>query len=226
MKFKWILRVKNFEIPVIGIIIFLIVFIWSLGMILAPLTLPPDSVKDLSGITMKSDNEDMIEDMNPYARHYYESGDTNCHTKVERSFFVNGNQMPFCARDVGIFFGMAMGLFIVLFIRFELKLWWIIGGLVPMGVDWVLQSYLLLYNNNFTRLLTGGITGVVVTFALGYVIWDVSKSAEYRAVLKSQPPTPGYNPPELGSSIDSEVHENIKDEDPVDTNPPSDMQDQ
>ena len=33
----------------------------------------------------------------------------NCHNKHERSWTVNGNQMPVCVRDVGIFAGLALG---------------------------------------------------------------------------------------------------------------------
>jgi uncharacterized membrane protein len=33
----------------------------------------------------------------------------NCHNKHERSWEINGNQMPVCTRDVGIFFGLAIG---------------------------------------------------------------------------------------------------------------------
>lgn len=81
MKFKWIIKFKGFEIPVIGIIIFLLVTIWSLGMILAPLTLPPNSVDDLTGTVGPIENANVTGDMNSYARFYYQAGDVNCHTK-------------------------------------------------------------------------------------------------------------------------------------------------
>ena len=42
-------------------------------------------------------------DLDPYAAFIYGFGDLNCHTKAERSWEVNGNQMPVCVRDVGIF---------------------------------------------------------------------------------------------------------------------------
>jgi uncharacterized membrane protein len=187
----WILKVKDTEIPTVGIIIFLGVTIWSLGMIIAPLTLPANSVGDLTPDQEKDrwgvgtvDHAEITKDMNPYGKHYYEAGDFNCHTLKERSFLINGNQMPFCARDVGIFFGMAIGLGLALFIRFELKLWWLFGGLVPMGVDWLLNSYLGIYHNNLTRLGTGGLAGIVITLALGYVVYDISKDAEIKKRFK------------------------------------------
>ncbi len=187
MKFKWIISWKGFEIPTIGIIIFLIVFIWSLGMIIAPLTLPSNSVQDLTGSVGKVENSDITKDMNPYAKHYYDSGDINCHTIKERSFFINGNQMPFCVRDIAIFFGMALGLGIVLFVRFPLKWWWLVGGLVPIGLDGGLQLLTSYESNNLFRLLTGGLAGIVTTFALGWVIYDMSKSAKMKRALALEP---------------------------------------
>ncbi len=182
----WIIKVKKFEVPLVGIIIFVIITIWSLGMIIAPLTLPPNSVNDLTGTVGPVDNLDQTEDMNGYARFYYQAGDTNCHTIKERSFFINGNQMPFCARDVAIFFGMALGMGIVLFVRFPIKLWWVIGGLIPIGLDGGLQLVTSYESNNLFRVLTGGLAGVITMLALGFVVYDISKDAQLRSDFKKQ----------------------------------------
>ena len=213
MRFKWIISLKGFEIPTIGIIIFLIVFIWSLGLIIAPLTLPPNSVKDLTGKVGIIDNEEITKNMNPYAKHYYEAGDFNCHTIKERSFFINGNQMPFCARDVAIFFGLAIGLGLVLFIRIPLKWWWLIGGLVPIGLDGGLQLITSYESNNLFRLLTGGLAGLITSFALGWVIYDMSKSAEMKRSLASE------TPQERESFSDFEDKETLTEELNIDKEP-------
>ncbi len=47
-----------------------------------------------------------------YPRIIYYFGDFNCHQMEHRSFVINGNQMPMCARDVGIFGGLSFGLII------------------------------------------------------------------------------------------------------------------
>ncbi len=180
MKFKWLLRWRGFEIPVITFIVFLVALIWSLGTIIAPLTLPADSVSDLTGKVGTVENEDITEDMNPYAKFYYQAGDANCHTIKERSFFINGNQMPFCVRDVAIFSGLALGLGIALFWVPEIRWWWIIGGLVPIGVDGTVQLLTSYESTNPVRLLTGGLAGLVCALALGYVIYDASKVFEFR----------------------------------------------
>lgn len=155
-------------------------------MIIAPLTLPPNSVQDLTGKVGTIENEEITKDMNPYAKHYYQAGDFNCHTIKERSFFINGNQMPFCVRDVAIFFGLAIGLGLVLFMRIPLKWWWIIGGLIPIGLDGGLQLITSYESNNLFRLLTGGLAGLVTAFALGWVIYDISKSAEMKKSLAQE----------------------------------------
>ena len=83
---------------------------WLLMVLVAPWTLDSGTVTDLSGLPSSIDNRSQIEDMNPFAAAIYLLGDFNCHQKVERSLFLNDNQMPFCARDVGIFIGLALGM--------------------------------------------------------------------------------------------------------------------
>tara|TARA_Y100001970_G_C14258495_1_gene877487 strand:- start:3169 stop:3915 length:747 start_codon:yes stop_codon:yes gene_type:complete len=48
-------------------------------------------------------------DLNPIFAFTYAFGDLNCHQKHERSWEINGNQMPVCARDIGIFLGFVIG---------------------------------------------------------------------------------------------------------------------
>lgn len=188
MRFKYIIVWRGYEIPVIGVIIFLIAAIWASGMVLAPLTLPSDSVNDLTGSVGAQDYEEITDDMNPYAKFYYEAGDFNCHTIKERSFFINGNQMPFCVRDVAIFLGLAFGLGLVLFKRIPLKMWWLIGGLIPIGVDGTVQLMTPYESNNVFRLITGLLAGLVTSLALGYVIYDASRAAEMKRAAASALP--------------------------------------
>ncbi|HJL55174.1 MAG: DUF2085 domain-containing protein [Candidatus Thalassarchaeaceae archaeon] len=48
-------------------------------------------------------------DLNPAWASVYAIGDLNCHQKHQRSWEVNGNQMPVCVRDIGIMLGFAIG---------------------------------------------------------------------------------------------------------------------
>jgi uncharacterized membrane protein len=191
MKFKWMFYWRGYEIPTIALIIFIITALWSSGLIIAPLTLPSNSVKDLSGSVGIIDNTNITEDMNPYARFYYGLGDSQCHQIKDRSFFLNGNQIPFCVRDSAIFLGMALGLGIALFKRYPIKLWWIIGGLIPIGLDGGLQLVTSYESNNVFRLITGGLAGIVTTLALGFVLWDISKVQAMKRELVVPPAITG-----------------------------------
>ena len=48
-------------------------------------------------------------ELNPIAAVTYAIGDLNCHQKHQRSWEINGNQMPVCVRDLGILLGFTLG---------------------------------------------------------------------------------------------------------------------
>ena len=112
-------------------------FFFLISFFLVPFYLPEDSVPKLSGRANAFDyhsddgwgniqtsgngdvghnqskyGEFVWSDLDPYAAFIYGFGDLNCHTKAERSWEINGNQMPVCVRDVGIFLGIAIGGFL------------------------------------------------------------------------------------------------------------------
>jgi hypothetical protein len=94
---------RRFELVMALILMALVAMVF-----IAPYTLPYGSVPDLSGRIGFIDNAMIISHMNPFAQAVYYVGDLNCHQIVERSFFLNGNEMPMCSRDLGIFIGMAL----------------------------------------------------------------------------------------------------------------------
>jgi uncharacterized membrane protein len=144
---------------------------WVLCMFLAPLSLPAGSVTDLSGSVGLVDNANQTAKMNPFARWVYAGGDVNCHQKASRSLYVNGNEMPYCSRDLGIFIGMMLGALFGLYIVLDLKVWYIIGGLAPLGVDGVGQLLGLWESTNPVRLLTGGLAGFITGIALAFIFY-------------------------------------------------------
>ena len=93
-------------------------FFLFISFFIAPLISEPDTITDLSGRANALDyhNDDgqnfTWTDLNFYSASIYAFGDLNCHQKHERSWSINGNQMPVCVRDVGIFAGLALGGFI------------------------------------------------------------------------------------------------------------------
>ncbi len=114
-------------------------FGYLLSSFLVPALLPTDTVPELSGRANAIDymskdsswgdwgNEPHPEDgsmghdqsehggqfawseLDLFSAFIYAFGDINCHQKHERSWEINGNQMPICTRDVGIFAGIAVG---------------------------------------------------------------------------------------------------------------------
>ena len=118
---RWVMYVSGF---------FLVSFF------LAPLTLAPGTVNHLDGRANAIDfysvdgwgsagnqpdgsgsggdphdegNHFAWSELNPYAGFIYAFGDLNCHQKHERSWELNGNQLPVCVRDIGIFAGLFLG---------------------------------------------------------------------------------------------------------------------
>ena len=177
---------------------------------LAPYLLPSDSVPELSGRANaidyafesswgNSDHGDggiaghnqtlhggdfVWSDLNPIWALVYGFGDINCHQKHERSWEINGNQMPVCVRDIGIFLGFSLGCLVFGLRGFNrwtvrdtflsafpdkwlleiyqkdlrmIAMVSIIGiGIIPMGVDGFTQLLLDSYeSNNFLRIVTG-----------------------------------------------------------------------
>lgn len=134
--------------------------VW-LGLVLvAPFTLPPGSVTDLSGRVSAIDNADQLAGMNPLAAAVYWAGDANCHQLASRSYFLNGNQMPFCARDLGLFAGLVLGMAVALFTQVRPRLYLVALGFVPMALDGGWQLLTDYESNNAVRLLTGILAGV------------------------------------------------------------------
>ncbi|MGM0510294.1 MAG: DUF2085 domain-containing protein [Thermoplasmatota archaeon] len=99
------------------IIFFALIFFYTVSLFIAPLTLEPGTVKDLDGNANMIDYSGKWSEMNPYHRAIYLFSDFNCHQKHYRSYFINDNQMPVCARDVGIFIGMSVGFLMMAFVR-------------------------------------------------------------------------------------------------------------
>jgi len=142
---------------------------WLVIVLAAPFTLPANSVLDLSGRPGVVDNSAAEGRMNLFAQAVYVIGDVNCHQIKDRSFFLNGNEMPFCSRDVGIFFGLAVGMLIVL--AFGPKFYWLafIAMTIPILVDGGLQLVSSYESNNLVRFLTGAVGGAAVSYLLGYM---------------------------------------------------------
>ena len=140
--------------------------IWSLMIIGGPLMLEPGVTGDLSGSVGLYDNKEVIQKMNPINKIVYYLGDVNCHQLSHRSYEYNNNQMPFCARDVGIFAGLSIGFIFSLGRRIELTLPIVILSLLPIGLDGTIQLFTDYESTNPKRIITGLIAGIATGIAL------------------------------------------------------------
>ena len=147
-------------------------------------------------------------ELNPVFGLVYAFGDINCHQKHDRSWKINENQMPVCARDVGIFMGFFMGSlffrmrgynrwtvrdsFLSVFDddsiesvylndgRLRLMILFLALGIVPMAMDGFTQLLTAYESTNIIRVITG--------FMAGFVIgWFVSSALSSRPELFDSP---------------------------------------
>lgn len=180
--------------------------IWLLLLILAPLTLPVDSLYlGNRGGANRMDFVDVWKGMPLFQRVIYTIGDFNCHQMSSRSFFINGNQLPFCSRDIGVFSGFVIGSVLVsllgylpnlyrsLFYPFPQELrkillkrpriWATIMGIIfllPFVFDGTVQMLTPYESNNTLRFLTGIFAGTAVMVYTGAFI--ISSIAEMKAL--------------------------------------------
>lgn len=139
---------------------------WLAVVLIAPLSLPNGSVKDLSGAVGRLDNPGQEARMNLFAQAVYTVGDIECHQIAERSFYLNGNELPICSRDVGISIGLMVGMAIgLLYIR-RINPLLLAVGLLPMLLDGGIQAISSYQSNNTLRIVTGLIAGAAMALLL------------------------------------------------------------
>ncbi|MFO7676795.1 MAG: DUF2085 domain-containing protein [Thermoplasmatota archaeon] len=165
---------KNFRS--ITFVLFIIFFIWILLQFLAPIMLPKGSVDDFSGFAGSIDNKDFMDNMSFPWNYIYLSGDIFCHQKVERSFILNENSMPFCARCTAIFVGIVIGLGIMLLYTINLDrnfLVIVVFSLIPIGIDGIMQLFGFWESTNIIRVITGLLVGIVCGLSVGVIVDEV-----------------------------------------------------
>ena len=137
-------------------------------------------------------------DLDPYTGFVYAFGDLNCHQNHERSWEINGNQMPVCTRDVGIFFGLMIGgLFFSrrafnrwtvrdtclsmlpdewlndVYVKNRRTIAWLAFGVVlcvPLLIDGFTQLLTSYESNNLARPFTGAPFGLGLAVLIGATI--------------------------------------------------------
>lgn len=164
------MRFPRFTSPVI-LTIFILTTAWTVLVITAPLMVPQNTLRDLSGVVGFHDNDEQFSSLSPLPHAIYWLGDAECHQMADRSYFLNGNELPFCARDVGVFLGLVAGFGVVTFYRYKMKPWLALLGLVPIGADGGLQLITNYESTNPLRVTTGFVAGVALALLLAHFLF-------------------------------------------------------
>jgi uncharacterized membrane protein len=171
------MRLPRITSPVI-LAVFILSLAWLILVVISPLLVPPDTLVDLSGRVGGHENESQFKDLGAVPHAMYWLGDAECHQISDRSYFVNGNQMPFCARDLGLFLGLAVGFGFVSFYRLKINPILALMGFVPMAVDGGIQAITSYESNNPLRLVTGIIAGIAGSLLLAHFVFVIQEDRD------------------------------------------------
>ncbi len=153
------------------LLMFAITLVWATLVVVAPMLVPAGTLTDLSGRVGIHDNDVLFDELSSVPHAVYWIGDAECHQLANRSLFINDNQMPFCARDVGLFVGLAAASGVATFVRYKINPLFVLAGLVPIGVDGGLQMVTEYESNNLLRVATGLLAGVVLALLLAHFMF-------------------------------------------------------
>ncbi|MEF8848599.1 MAG: DUF2085 domain-containing protein [Candidatus Thermoplasmatota archaeon] len=156
---------------------FLLFLTWNFLIFASPFFLPSGSVQDISGLSMVNDNSFLDSDIDLPWSSVYSVGDHLCHQKSSRSFFLNGNQMPFCARCVSIWMGLLIGVGFMFFYRIVLDekfVFILLAGFLPMVFDGFGQLFGFWESTNMIRVFTGLLVGILCGISTGVIVDEAS----------------------------------------------------
>lgn len=178
-KWQWGLAPRP-KVLYINLTALIILGIWAGLMWVTPFMNEPGTLVELDGFVGIHDSPGDFDDLDPISRVMYRAGDSQCHQRENRTLMLNGNQMPFCARCVAIYTFMAIGVALSVFPMIprydqinDLKWYWLLLALVPIGIDGVGQLLGYWESTNLMRFITGGLCGLVVGLALGFMLREM-----------------------------------------------------
>jgi len=162
------------------LMVFIAATVWAALIIAAPMMVPSNTLQDLSGVVGGHENEFQFKDLAPIPHAIYWFGDGECHQLANRSYFINGNEMPVCARDLGLFVGLAAGFGVATFYRYKINPVLLLLGLIPMGIDGGLQLVTSYESTNILRLITGLIAGGSMALLMGSFVFVLQEDRKFR----------------------------------------------
>jgi len=164
---------------------------WLALVVSSPFLVHSNTLKDLSGVVGVHENESQFKTLGPLPHAIYWLGDAECHQLASRSYFLNGNQMPFCTRDVGLFLGLVVGFFTATFIRWKIPPLLVLVGLVPIAIDGGLQQVTSYESTNPLRIATGLVAGLVLALLLAHFLFVIDEDkAKPKPVIVEPPKVP------------------------------------
>ena len=194
------------------LLILVISLVWTISIFIVPFTIPPDTVSDLEGSANRLDFQELWDTLPPYPKVVYYLGDAECHQISSRTYYLNGNQMPVCTRDVSIFFFITLGLFAGMLAK---RRYYISAGLLgvfprrfrdyvnrtigamwfavlfvflfvlPVGLDGGIQLLTDYESTNLVRFFTGIPAGFIAGFLIAILVKSVKATREY--VMEDEP---------------------------------------
>jgi uncharacterized membrane protein len=187
---------------------------WTVSMFAAPFMVAPGTIVNLDGRANTIDYAPLWNSIHPYPRVIYYMGDINCHQLSSRTVYLNGNEMPVCARDVSIFVFFNVGLVAALLTmpspgistgvlnlfpeKFRKSVSRYKRGpalfaiiffallLLPTAVDGFAQMLTPYESTNLVRLLTGAPCGFASGFYLGVMITSAGEIDRIRKRLRDE----------------------------------------
>ena len=131
----------------------------TLLVLAAPLFAPSGSLVKLDGKVGTIDNGGEWDELDIFTGLIYRTGDYFCHQIEDRSYTINGNQLPICVRDLGLLLGFTMASLLSIWIDRRIN-WGLITVLVlPIIVDGGVQMVSDYQSLNSIRLVTGILGG-------------------------------------------------------------------
>ncbi len=177
--------------PLFGL--FLLNLLWCASFFIAPFMISPGSFANQVGNANMLDHENIWQTFWFYPRAVYTFGDIQCHQLYYRSLWLNGNQMPMCARMTSMYIFANFGLIAAAFatpstsagqVMLNAMPGWIrsrlqrigperagalilVAGLLPVAIDGFTQLLTPYESTNPTRILTGVPGGFVGGLLVG-----------------------------------------------------------
>ncbi len=225
---SWAWRRLLWSKPLFGLL--LLNLFWCASFFIVPLILPPDTfawpyaqyplVAYHLGGANQINYEPIWQSLWIYPRAVYTFGDLQCHQLWFRSLWINGNQLPMCARMTSMYifanFGLVAAAFATpstsasrvmvdampAFLRKYLQrsspergaALIVIVGLLPVAVDGFYQLFSAVTHyesTNFTRILTGVPGGFVGGLLVGAMLVSIRQFQADIARMRATMPRPG-----------------------------------